>query len=137
MDYTTTTATYSQGNPETVVPKSANDILESIHLNQRQVERNISNAELDAAIKHGKQMPGLKNRGRKTWKISYGDITFLTDYDMKVGMTSWVNPCFGFVLEKVFITNDMIRSHKEALEKRNDYDSWHSHAVTIVDQRCV
>jgi len=124
------------GDPETMVPKSANDILASVHLKERLVERNISEAEFDAAIKYGERTEGdVLDDGRKRWKISYKGITIITDYDMKVGITSWANPCFGFDLQKVPITDDLRKKNNEALAKMNEHDSWNSHAVIIIDQR--
>mmetsp|Transcript_8703 Transcript_8703/g.18025 ORF Transcript_8703/g.18025 Transcript_8703/m.18025 type:complete len:695 (+) Transcript_8703:188-2272(+) len=123
------------GDPETMVPKSANDILASVHLKERLVERNISEAEFDAAIKYGERTEGdVLDDGRKRWKISYKGITIITDYDMKVGITSWANPCFGFDLQKVPITDDLRKKNNEALAKMNEHDSWNSHAVIIIDQ---
>ena len=117
------------------VPKSASDILQTVHLSQRQEQRYISGAELDAAIKFGEQTEGEMNRGRRTWKFNYNGITFVTDHDMKIGITSWVNPCWGFDLQKVPVTQEMKNAHKDALVHANDYDSWNSHSVIIVDQR--
>ena len=117
------------------VPKSASEILSTVHLSQRQEQRLITGAELNAA-KYGERTEGQRSgRGERTWKFNYGGITFVTDHDMEIGITSWVNPCWGFDLQKVHITPEMENAHKEALANANDYGSWNSHAVVVIDQR--
>eukprot|EP00970_Alexandrium_tamarense_P013794 scaffold3686_cov193-Alexandrium_tamarense.AAC.22 len=115
------------------IPESASEILSTLHLDQRREERNISENELDAAIKHGERTEGFNSHG-PAWVFSYGGITYVTDYEMTRGITSWVNPCWGFDLEKVPITLEMKAAHRNALERSQDHSSWNSHAVIVVDQ---
>ena len=117
------------------IPSSANAVLPTFHLGVRCVERDISPVELDAAIAYGTRTEGEVRNGQRAWWFSYGGITYVTDYCMQRGITSWVDPCWGFDLEKVPISQEMEDEHREALRSASDHSTWNSHSVIVVDQR--
>ena len=63
------------------MPSSANDILATIHLQERCFERNIPSFQLDAAIKYGSRTESVTHNGNRCWKFNYGGITYVTDYE--------------------------------------------------------
>lgn len=117
------------------IPSSANDILATVHLQDRCFERKISPFELNAAIKYGTRTEGESRNGMRCWKFNYKGITYLTSYDMDYGITAYPDLCFGFDLEKVTITQKMKDAHDEATRRSSDHHSWNSHVVVVVDQR--
>eukprot|EP00986_Skeletonema_menzelii_P007373 scaffold2884_cov141-Skeletonema_menzelii.AAC.8 len=116
------------------IPSSANDILATVHLQDRCFERKISPFELNAAIKYGTRTEGEPRNGMRCWKFNYKGITYLTSYDMDYGITAYPDLCFGFDLEKVTITQKMKDAHDEATRRSSDHHSWNSHVVVVVDQ---
>ena len=116
-------------------PSSANEVLPMHHLDARCAERNVSAFELNEAINYGTQVEGEVRNGQRAWWFSYNGITYVTDYYMQRGITSWVNPCWGFDLEKVPISQEMKIAHKDALMRASDHSTWNSHSVLVVDQR--
>ena len=54
------------------VPPSANDILATIHLQERCFQRNIPSFQLDAAIKYGSRTESVTPNGNRCWKFNYG-----------------------------------------------------------------
>ena len=117
------------------MPSSANDILATIHLQERCFERNIPSFQLDAAIKYGSRTESVTHNGNRCWKFNYGGITYVTDYDTHFGITAWPDLCWGFDLEKVPITQEMKDAHNKATRLSDDLHSWDSHTVVVVDQR--
>jgi hypothetical protein len=117
------------------VPSSANDVLATVHLQNRCFDRNISSFELNAAIKHGTRTEGEVRNGRRCWKFNYNGITYVTDYEMRHGITAYPDLCWGFDLSKVAITQEMKDDHVEATKQAKDLHSWNSHVVVVVDQR--
>ncbi len=117
------------------IPSSANDILATVHLQERCFDRNISSFELNAAIKYGIRTEGEPHNGMRCWKFNYRGITYVTNYDMDYGITAYPDLCFGFDLEKVAITQEMKDAHDEAARRSHDHHSWNSHVVVVVDQR--
>ena len=117
------------------MPSSANDILATIHLQERCFQRNIPSFQLDAAIKFGTRTEGEIRNGRRSWKFNYKGITYVTNYDMNYGLTAYPDLCWGFDLEKVPITQEMKDAHNEATRLSDDLHSWDSHTVVVVDQR--
>ncbi|KAL7524375.1 hypothetical protein ACHAWF_000922, partial [Thalassiosira exigua] len=122
------------GDDNLNIPSIALEVLPTVHLAQRCAERNISPVELNAAIKYGTRTEGQARNGRRTWLFSYGGVTYVTDYSMQIGITSWAEQCWGFDIEKVPISQQMKDSHNEALERALDHSTWNSHAVIVVDQ---
>ncbi len=117
------------------IPSSANDILETVHLQERCFDRKISSFELNAAIKYGTRTKGEPRNGMRCWKFNYRGITYVTNYAMDYGLTAYPDLCFGFDLEKVAITQEMEDAHDEAIRRSHDHHSWNSHVVVVVDQR--
>lgn len=117
------------------IPSSANDILATVHLQERCFDRNISSFELNAAIKYGTRTEGDSRNGMRSWKFNYRGITYVTNYAMDLGITTYPDLCFGFDLEKVAITREMKDAHDEATRRSHDHHSWNSHVVVVVDQR--
>jgi hypothetical protein len=117
------------------IPSSANDILATIHLQERCYDRNISPFELNAAIKYGTRTEGETRNGMRSWKFNYKGITYVTDYEMKIGLTAYPDLCWGFDLKKAPITQEMKDAHVEATRLSDDLHSWNSHTVVVVDQR--
>jgi hypothetical protein len=123
------------GGADVSIPSSANDLLATVHLQERCFDRNISDFELNAAIKYGTRTEGEVRNGKRCWKFNYNGITYITNYDMTYGITTYPDLCWGFDLEKVPITQDMVDAHNEAIQLSEDPHSWNSHAVVVVDQR--
>ncbi len=117
------------------MPASANDILATVHLQERCFDRNISSFELNAAIKYGTKTEGDARNGMRCWKFNYNGITYVTNYAMDYGITAYPDLCFGFELEKVTISQEMKDAHDEATRRSHDLHSWNSHVVVVVDQR--
>ncbi|KAL7536710.1 hypothetical protein ACHAWF_005537 [Thalassiosira exigua] len=122
------------GDDDLTIPSSALEVLPTVHLAERCAERDISPVELIAAIKYGTRTEGEVRNDQRAWLFSYGGITYVTDYLMQRGITSWVEPCWGFDVEKVPISKEMEDSHNEALKRALDHSTWNSHAVIVVDQ---
>ena len=117
------------------IPSSSNDILATVHLQNRCFDRNISSFELNAAIKYGTRTEGESRNGRRCWKFNYRGITYVTSHNEKYGITAYPDLCWGFDLEKVTITEEMKDSHDEAIKRSHDHHFWNSHVVVVVDQR--
>lgn len=123
------------GGTDVTIPSSANDLLATVHLQERCFDRNISDFELNKAICYGTRTEGQVRNGKRCWEFNYNGITYITDYEMQRGITAYPDLCWGFDLEKVPITQDMLNAHNEAIQLSKDPHSWNSHAVAIVDQR--
>lgn len=117
------------------IPSSANDILKTIHLQERCFERNICSFQLAEAIKYGTRTRGEARNGMKSWKFNYRGITYVTNYEMNYGLTAYPDLCWGFDLEKVPITQEMKDANDKAIRLSDDLHSWDSHTVVVVDQR--
>eukprot|EP00804_Cyclotella_cryptica_P022359 CCRYP_015930-RE/>CCRYP_015930-RE protein AED:0.28 eAED:0.28 QI:0/-1/0/1/-1/1/1/0/715 len=120
------------------VPVSASDILSSLHGRQRRTERSISKAEFNAAVQFGERSRGFDNpkTGEKAWVFTYkaGGIAVVTNDSCTKEITSWALPCWGIDIEKVQITEDMLKSHNEAVKQSVQHDRWTSHTVAVIDQ---
>ncbi|KAL7521922.1 hypothetical protein ACHAWX_006614 [Stephanocyclus meneghinianus] len=129
------TVTKEDGPP---VPISASDILSSLHGRQRRTERGISKAEFNAAVEFGVRSRGYDNpkTGEKSWIFTYkaGGIAVVTNDSCTQEITSWALPCWGIDIEKVPVTEDMWKSHNEALKESVHHDLWNSHTVAVIDQ---
>ena len=117
------------------IPSSANDIIATIHLQERCFDRNISSFQLGAAIKYGTRTEGEVRNGMRSWKFNYKGITYVTNYNMDYGLTAYPDLCWGFDLPKVPITQEMKDAHIQANRLSDDLHSWNSHTVVVVDQR--
>ena len=99
------------------------------------MERNIAKRDLQAAIKYGKKEVSSSPRtGALQWKYTFAGTVYITDRTSTREITSWPEPCFCMDLEKVTITSEMMREHKEAVKSLSDESKWNSHTVAVVDQ---
>ena len=120
-----------------VIPSipDSKDFLFSHHCRKRVIQRKFSKVELYPAHKFGEKSPSqpCPQTGAKRWKYSYQGVTFVTNENSIIGLTSWANPCWGIDLPKVNISQKMADDHDEALFF-TDKTSWNSHSVVIIDQ---
>ena len=118
------------------IPESAAPILSSLHGRQIGIKRCISKHEFTQAILHGRKTKCMQCRrtGKDTWPYDYKEITCVTDASSTVELTSWVTPAWGINIEKVNITNEMLKDYNRAIVPSKAISSWKSHAVVIVDQ---
>lgn len=75
------------------LPSTAKDVLPTDHLGIRCAEREISTADLDTAIMHGVRTEGEVHTGQRAWWFTHVGITYITDYHITKGITSWANQC--------------------------------------------
>lgn len=125
----------SEDGPQ--IPISASDILSSLHGRQRRLERGISKAEFVAALKFGEKSRSYgKKTGMKNWVFNYkaGGISVVTNDSCTEEITSWSHPCWGIDLEKVPISEDMMKQHDIAVKDSKHHDRWNSHTVAVLDQ---
>jgi len=115
------------------IPMSASDILSSLHGRQRRIERGISKSQFHSAVKFGVRSPG---RNQKSWMFAYkeGGIAVVTNETYTEEITSWALPCWGIDIEKVPITEDMLKAHEKAVDDSRHHDRWKSHTVVVLDQ---
>ena len=120
------------------IPEEASVILSTLHGRQRREERGISKAAFDAAVKYGTKREGETDTrtGKKRWIFDYkeGGISVITNEECTREITSWAHHCWGLNVEKVVITEEMEKEHRQAVKDSILLDMWNSHAVAVVDQ---
>ena len=120
------------------IPEEASVILSTLHGRQRREERGISKAAFDAAVKYGEKIPNEidPRTGERRWLFNFkaGGISVVTDNSCSSEITSWAHHCWGINIEKVVITEEMEKEHRQAVKDSILLDLWNSHAVAVVDQ---
>ena len=120
------------------IPSSAIEVLPTHHLGVRCAERHISGGQLEQVIKYGtctEAEGDVDPDGLPRWLFRYNGVSYVTDHYMHMGITAWVDSCWGFDLEKKPITREIEDAHQEAVRRASDHSTWNSHAVVVVDQR--
>ena len=121
----------------TVDPKETLDtvkLIESIHGQQRRVERSIEIRDLKSAVKNGKKKLQLRTiNGKKIirYKYTFAHIVYITDETSTTEITSWFLP---LQLNQVNISdNDQLQYESAKLRINNDPDIITSHFVLVID----
>lgn len=111
------------------------EFISSLHGAQRRRERNIDRRDLHEAILHGTRELQHPRRGggqKGRWKITWGDVVYITDHSMTHEITSWAVP---LPLQKVPIPPGEQRQSEELRRRiRAREMAITSHTVLIVDQ---
>ena len=110
-------------------------VLSSAHGRQRRRERDIAKSELRAAVKYGVREAQTNPRtGERRWKYTYAGVVYITDSESRREITSWPEPCFGFDVPLVRITDDMTAQHDASVAALRNLGAWTSHTVIVVDE---
>ena len=108
--------------------------ISSLHGQQRRRERNIDRRDLEAAIAEGErelQQPRRKGQLPR-WKITWGDVVYITDYDLQYEITSWALP---LPLQKVPLDDGKLRQIREMQRRLEEGETAiTSHTILVVDQ---
>jgi hypothetical protein len=110
-------------------------VLSSAHGRQRRSERLINKRNLQAAVKYGVKEDAPNPRtGQLGYKYTFAGVVFITDSTSTREITSWAEPCCGFDVPLVRISDAMAAEHAAAVASLRNLGAWTSHTVIVVDQ---
>ncbi len=107
-------------------------VLSTLHGRARRELREISKHDLKTVMKYGTQKRGNTVNGEKRWLFELDNTVYITDDSCRKEVTCYKK---AISIEPANITNEMMRSHKEAVRLlREDPHMCTTHSVIIIDQ---
>eukprot|EP00899_Mesostigma_viride_P022201 jgi/Mesvir1/3165/Mv16331-RA.4 len=80
----------SYGKPQTTLETHNIPLISHVHSRQRRQEREISKAQLQAAVKYGTKEPAHPGRnGKPRWRFTHNGVVFITDDTCQNEVTCW------------------------------------------------